>query len=79
MRTTISSRGRTTVPAEIRRRFGLEERSQLEWLIEGDFITVLPIPTNPNRALRGSLQGRYSTNDLLDERAAERARERRRR
>lgn len=78
MRTTISSRGQTAVPAEVRRRFGLVERCQLEWLIEGDLITVLPVPASPARAFRGSLKGRYSTKALLRHRTAERSRERRR-
>ncbi|HXV62089.1 MAG TPA: AbrB/MazE/SpoVT family DNA-binding domain-containing protein [Vicinamibacteria bacterium] len=77
MRTTISSRGQTAVPAEIRRRFGLSEHSQLEWLIDGDLITVLPVPANPVQAFRGSLKGRYSTKALVKERARERSRERR--
>jgi AbrB family looped-hinge helix DNA binding protein len=78
MRTKVSSRGQTAVPAEVRRRFGLTERSQLEWLIDGDLITVLPIPPDPARAFRGILKNRYSTQALRRERARERARERRR-
>ena len=78
MRTKVSSRGQTAVPAEVRRRFGLTERSQLEWLIDGDLITVLPVPANPVRAFRGVLKNRYSTEALLRERARERAREKRR-
>jgi AbrB family looped-hinge helix DNA binding protein len=78
MRTKVSSRGQTAVPAEVRRRFGLTERSQLEWLIDGDLITVLPVPENPARAFRGILRNRYSTQTLRRERSRERAREKRR-
>lgn len=77
MRTTISSRGQTAVPAEIRRRFGLTGRTRLEWLIDGDLITVLPVPAEPTRAFRGSLRGLYSGKQLLRDRARERRRERR--
>jgi AbrB family looped-hinge helix DNA binding protein len=35
MRSTVSSRGQTVVPAEVRRRFGLGARSHLEWIIDG--------------------------------------------
>jgi AbrB family looped-hinge helix DNA binding protein len=77
MRSTVSSRGQTAVPAEIRRRFHLEERSLLEWIIDGDVITVVPVPAPPARSLRGSLKGKYSGRALLEARARERARERR--
>jgi AbrB family looped-hinge helix DNA binding protein len=76
MRTTVSSRGQTAVPAEVRRRFNLKERSQLEWIIEGDVITVLPVPPDPVRAFRGSLRGKYSGEAFLKQRARERKRER---
>lgn len=76
MRTTISSRGQTAVPAEIRKRFKLSASSRLEWLIDGDLITVLPVPAEPVRAFRGSLQGLYSGKRLLKERGRERRRER---
>jgi AbrB family looped-hinge helix DNA binding protein len=78
MRTKVSSRGQTAVPAEVRRRFGLTERSHLEWLIDGELITVLPVPPNPVRAFRGIFRNRYSTQALLRERARERAREKQR-
>lgn len=76
MRTTVSSRGQTAVPAEVRRRFGLRGNSRLEWIIEGDVITVLPVPPDPVRAFRGSLTRKYSVNTLLRQRLRERRRER---
>jgi hypothetical protein len=71
MRTTVSSRGQTAV-----RRFGLRGNSRLEWIIEGDVITVLPVPPDPVRAFRGSLTGKCSVNTLLRQRLRERRRER---
>src|SRR5437773_4607985 len=47
MRTTVSSRGQTAVPSEVRKRFNLTENSRLEWIIEGDVITVLPVLPDP--------------------------------
>lgn len=76
MRTTVSSRGQTAVPAEVRRRFNLKEKSRLEWIIEGDVITLLPVPPDPVRAFRGSLRSKYSGNAFLKERTRERKRER---
>ena len=78
MRSTLTSRGQTSVPAEIRRRFRLTDRSRLEWMVEGDAITVLPVPGDPVRPFRGSLKGRYSTKSLLADRRRDRPRERRR-
>ena len=76
MRTTVSSRGQTAVPAEVRRRFRLTEKSRLEWLVEGGVITILPVPPDPARAFRGSLRAKYSVKSLLRDRARERKRER---
>ena len=76
MRTTVSSRGQTAVPAEIRRRFRLSGRARLEWLVDGDLISVLPLPAEPVKAFRGSLKGLYSGAKLLRARAEERKRER---
>ena len=76
MRTTVSSRGQTAVPAEVRKRFKLAENSRLEWIIEGDVITVLAVPPDPVRSFRGSLYGKYSGAMLLRERRRERKRER---
>ena len=76
MRTTVSSRGQTAVPAEVRKRFKLAENSRLEWIIEGDVITVLPVPPDPVHSFRGSLHGKYSGVMLLRERRRERRRER---
>ncbi len=78
MKTTLSSRGQTAVPAQIRRHFRLDERAKLEWVIDGDLISVLPLPAEPVKAFRGSLKGLYSTAKLLSERRKERRRERER-
>ncbi len=40
MLTTVSSRGRTSVPAEIRRKYGIKENTKLQWIDEGEYITV---------------------------------------
>jgi len=75
MRTTVSTRGQTAVPAEIRRRYGIEEGSRLEWVDDGRSIRVIPVPADPVKALRGSAKGEGLYDRLLEERARERARE----
>ena len=75
MRTTVSTRGQTAVPAEIRRRYGIEEGSRLEWVDDGRSIRVIPVPADPVKALRGSAKGEGLYDRLMEERARERARE----
>lgn len=75
MQSTVSSRGQTAVPAEIRKRFRLEPQSRLEWITEGEFILVVPIPKDPIRAFRGSLKGKYTGEEFLKDRQREREQE----
>lgn len=72
MRTTVTERGQTVVPARIRRDYGIEPHSRLEWLDDGHAIRVIPIPDDPIRAARGSTHG--LSRRLLEERQRERAR-----
>ena len=74
MKSTLTSRGQTVVPAEIRRRFGLTPSDGLEWLIEGAAIRVVPVRRDPVLAFRGQGKG-GAVERLLAERAADRARE----
>lgn len=75
--TTVSVRGQTVIPHEIRRAMNIEPESKLEWEIRDDEIVVHPIPADPVRASRGMLRGRgVGTRALLAERRGERLRER---
>lgn len=74
MKSTLTSRGQTVVPAEIRRQFGLTPADGLEWLVEGTAIRVVPVRRDAVAAFRG--QGKGGTvKRLLAERKADRARE----
>jgi AbrB family looped-hinge helix DNA binding protein len=75
MRSTITSRGQTVIPAAIRQRFGLGPACRLEWFVEGDgSIRVVPVQNDPIDAFRGSGKG-GSVARLLAERTLDRARE----
>jgi AbrB family looped-hinge helix DNA binding protein len=76
MTTTVSTRGQTVIPAEIRRKYGIDEGSRLEWLEEGGSIRVIPIPADPISALRGSAKGEGLFDRLMEERDRDRAKER---
>ena len=74
MRTTVSKRGQISVPSEVRKRLGIGPDTTLEWVIEGKTARVIPIPSDPIKAFRGSGK-KGLVNRLLKERRRERERE----
>ena len=75
MRSTITARGQTVVPAPIRERFGLGPSTRLEWIVDGDgSIRVVPVALDPIEAFRGSGSG-GSTARLLEDRSRNRQKE----
>lgn len=72
MRTTVTQRGQTVIPAELRRRYHLEQGDQIEWLDTGSGLQVLPVAADPIAALRGSGVGERLVARLLEERARDR-------
>jgi AbrB family looped-hinge helix DNA binding protein len=75
METTVTRRGRTVVPAAIRRRYHIDGGSLLVWLDDGESIRVVPVPADPLEALRGRARGRGLVERLLNERGADRGHE----
>ncbi len=75
MRTTVTRRGQTVIPAKLRGRYHLDEGSQVEWLDTGAGLKVIPVPADPIAALRGTGRGERLTERLLAERARDRGRE----
>jgi AbrB family looped-hinge helix DNA binding protein len=67
MRSTITSRGQTVIPAEIRSRFKLGPADRLEWIVEQGQIRVIPVREDPVAAFRGRGTGAR----LLAERQAD--------
>ncbi len=76
MLTTLSKRGQTVVPAAIRKRYHIQEGDSLVWIDDGETLKVIPIPSDPVRALKGIARGEKLVNELLKYRREERARER---
>lgn len=57
MRTTVTSRGQTVVPARIRRNHAIRSETLLEWIDDGETIRVVPVPPDPISAAIGLTAG----------------------
>jgi len=44
----------------------------LQWMVEGDIITVLPVPANPVEALKGIIKGNVSFKKFMNDRRSDR-------
>ena len=57
MKTTVTVRGQTVVPAKIRKDHHIVPNTQLEWIDDGETIRVVPLPSDTIRAAKGITQG----------------------
>jgi bifunctional DNA-binding transcriptional regulator/antitoxin component of YhaV-PrlF toxin-antitoxin module len=73
MKTIVTARGQTIVPAKIRKDHQISSHTQLEWIDDGETIRVVPLPTDKLHAAKGSTKGLHQK--LLAERAWERQRD----
>jgi AbrB family looped-hinge helix DNA binding protein len=72
----VSARGWIVIPKPLREKYGLEKGSQVQVVDHGGVMALVPLPADPVEALHGMLAEDPSlTEDLLAERARERARE----
>ncbi|MGR3319527.1 MAG: AbrB/MazE/SpoVT family DNA-binding domain-containing protein [Candidatus Anammoxibacter sp.] len=74
MKSTVTIRGQTVIPIEIRRRYNIKPNTRLEWIDDGQTITVLPVPQNPIKSLRGKFKDVNLREALLKSRKEERSR-----
>jgi len=77
MFSTVSVRGQTVIPTEIRKRHEIHPHTRLQWLDEGDMIVVVPIHSDPIATFRGKSKGKGLLQALLKGRQEERENERR--
>ncbi len=73
MTTTLTVRGQTVVPAQIRKAYRLKSSDKLEWVADGKCIRVVPLGNDPINEARGALGKTRLRQALLDSRAEERA------
>lgn len=74
MRTKVTKRGQVSVPSEIRKMLQIGPDTTLEWVVEGATARVIPLPSDPLRAFRGSGK-KGMVKRLLRERRRDRQRE----
>ena len=74
MISTVTVRGQTAIPVVIRKKYDIKPQSKLEWIDDGHTITILPIPKNPIKALKGHWTGPSLTKALLKARDEDRRR-----
>ena len=66
MRSTITRRGQTVIPAEIRNRLHLSPADRLEWVIEGNSLRVIPVKKDPVAGFRGQGMGGSTSRLIVD-------------
>ena len=74
MRTTVSKRGQVSVPSRVRKELSIGPDTTVEWVIEGTTARIIPIPTDPISAFRGSGK-KGAVRRLLKDRRQDRQRE----
>lgn len=70
----MTKRGQVSVPSEVRKRLKLGPNTTLEWVVEGNTARVIPLPSDPVKAFRGS-GTKGMVKRLLRERRQDRQRE----
>lgn len=75
-RPNVSTRWPTLIPAAIRHRQNIQPGDSLQWTDDGETIRVIPIHSDPIRALRGRAKGERLTDRLLAARSEDRRQER---
>lgn len=68
MRTTVTKRGQTAIPARVREKFGIRQGDSLEWIDDDQGIKLIPLRGDPVAALKGCAKGSGLGRKLLEER-----------
>ena len=77
---TVSTKGWVVIPKDLRDKYGLKKGTRVQVVEYDQALALVPLPDDPAEALHGMLEGRPPlTEDLLAERARERAQEESRR
>lgn len=74
MESKVTVRGQTAIPAAIRKKYNINPNTKLEWIDDGHTITVLPLPQDPIKAIKGKFKETDLLGSLLKSRKEERSR-----
>ena len=72
LKTTVTKRFQTVIPASIRKRYSIQGGDRLEWIDDGQIIKVIVIPKDPIGELRGCARGEKLVERLLQTRRKDR-------
>ena len=59
--TTVTKRGQTTIPHQLRRRYRVHAKTNLRWIDTGQGMLVIPVPDNSIKTARGMLAGKRTS------------------
>jgi AbrB family looped-hinge helix DNA binding protein len=65
-------KGQIVIPAELRRKYGITEKTKIVIVDSGEEIILRPITSNSLKKLRGSLKGTGALQILMEERKKDR-------
>jgi len=68
MESVVTSRGQVVVPGPLRKKYKIFPGMRLQWIDTGAVMKVIPIPSDPIGALRGSAKGESLVDLLLEAR-----------
>ena len=73
MVSTVTVRGQTAIPVAIRRKYNIKPKTHIEWIDDGHSISVVPVPHDPIKALKGRYKNAGLLKELLKSRQEERS------
>ncbi|MEK6777925.1 MAG: AbrB/MazE/SpoVT family DNA-binding domain-containing protein [bacterium] len=68
MKSMVTQKGQTVIPSDLRKKYGIDVGTEIEWIDTGKGIKMIPIPKDVIKTLRGSAKGENLTRELLSER-----------
>ncbi len=71
MEAIATSKGQIVIPSKIRRKYGIEEGTRIEFIEEDGYIIMKPITPQYVHNLRGILKGNAGMKALKDDRQKE--------
>ncbi|MDD5674137.1 MAG: hypothetical protein PHC61_08245 [Chitinivibrionales bacterium] len=72
MMSTLTKHGQTAIPAAIRNRYHLTAHTRIEWIDDGHSVSIVPVPDDPIKSLRGKYRGSALGKSLAAIREADR-------